>query len=178
MPITDNLMKRKSTESSGAKGKGRSKLVQDGSLMAGGDLDAEYRFLRLQDLKAGIRDRDVAEGSARHSLKQTIRNESEQETLAHKILIKLNGLSDYSAEFAQVSSVLGTTNRVAIAQEMAQKYCDNYSTKLIMDALVPPGAGDPSGVETAFAHSGFKFKPSAWNFRPPAANAAPQQPAE
>jgi hypothetical protein len=159
---TPNFSKKSSTENAAAKGKGRSSLVQDGNLMAGNS-SGEYEYLRLQELKAKILDfTDVAQNPNLAKLASTIRNESEQEALAHQILIQLNGMSDYSAEFAQISSVCGTGNRVEIAQELSQKYCDNYSTKRIMDRLVNPKSDALGSVEHAFTDT-YNAAPSAWS---------------
>ena len=126
---TPNFAKKSSTENAAAKGKGRSSLVQGGSLMAG-NTGGEFEYLQLQKLKAEISDHKASDDNpAMKKLAKTIRNPSEQEALAYDILIKLNGMSDYSPYFAQIASVCGSGNRVEIAQELAAKYCDNYSTQ-------------------------------------------------
>lgn len=156
-----NFAKKKSTEVSGTKGRGRSTGVQEGQLVAGNDIKAEYDYLQLQMLKAQIKDDKSDADSNMGKLKSIIRDESEQEKLARQILKRLNAYSDYSAEFAQISSVLGTTNRTVIAQEMAQKYCDNYSTKIIMDNLVNPNNGQNGSVENVFTDA-FGKNPDPW----------------
>lgn len=156
-----NFAKAKSTEVSGTKGKGRSTGVQNGQMMAGNEIKSEYEYLRLQQLKAEIKDKGDA-GEEMKKLKDIIRSESEQEILARQILVKLNQLSDYSADFAQISSVLGTTNRTEIAQEMSQKYCDNYSTKIIMDRLVEPNNELPNSVQSAFKDTKFLAREDPW----------------
>ena len=159
---TPNFAKKSSTENVAAKGKSRSSLVQDGNLMAGNS-SGEYEYLRLQELKAKILDfNDSAANPNLAKLASTIRSESEQEALAHQILIQLNAMSDYSADFAQISSVCGTGNRVEIAQELSQKYCDNFSTKRIMDRLVNPEKDQPGSVEHAFTDT-YDAAPSAWS---------------
>ena len=157
---TPNFSKKSSTENAAAKGKSRSGLVQDGNLMAGNS-SGEYEYLRLQKLKAEIQDHDGKATPALARLATTIRDQSEQEHLAHDILLQLNAMSDYSAEFAQIASVCGTGNRVEIAQELSQKYCDNHSTKRIMDRLVNPDKGAEGSVEKAFRGT-YDNVESAW----------------
>jgi hypothetical protein len=67
-----------------------------------------------------------------------------------------NGLSDYSAEFAQISSVAGMTSRVDIARDLAKRYCDSHSTQIVLDRIM---GGKPKGdkiMEDAFASTGLR----------------------
>lgn len=148
-----SLIKKSSTEVA-TKGGTKSNAFQESALTHSADTRAENEFLQLQITKANLLP-DAEKADRLEQLGQLVRKETEQESLGRKILVKLNRLSDYDPHFAQISSVLGTTNRVQIAQEMAEKYCASYSTKRIMDQLVDPNDRADSSVATAFNYSNF-----------------------
>lgn len=147
------LMKKSTTEV-GTKEGTKSNAFQESALTHSADTRAENDFLQLQITKANLLP-EAAKKARLVELGQLVRKESEQEQLGRKILVKLNQLSDYDPEFAQISSVLGTTSRVQIAQEMAEKYCSSYSVKRIMDSLVDPDDNGQSSVARAFNNSSF-----------------------
>ena len=156
-----SLIKKSSTEVA-TKGGTKSNAFQESALTHSTDTRAENDFLQLQITKAGLL--PINERVQRlHEIGQMVRKETEQESLGRKILVKLNRLSDYDPHFAQISSVLGTTSRVQIAQEMAEKYCSSYSVKRIMDSLVDPDDNGQSSVARAFNNSSFANEEDPYN---------------
>lgn len=130
--------KVKSTDRAGIQSKSKSRDISSGNLMDG-DVRSEFEYLRLHQLKADIRDKaakDGGGGEAMRALAANFKHESESEIVAAKMLKYLNGLSDYSAEFAQISSVAGMTSRVEIARDLAKKYTDSHSTQIVLDKML------------------------------------------
>ena len=130
--------KVKSTDRAGIQSKSKSRDISSGNLMDG-DVRSEYEYLRLHQLKAEIRDKAARGGDGGPAIKALANNfkrESESERVASTMLKYLNGLSDYSAEFAQISSVAGMTSRVDIARDLAKKYCDSHSTQVVLDKML------------------------------------------
>ena len=118
--------------------------IQSGSLMTD-DYNTEFEHLRLQELKARIKVAGVREKNAKdeltpmQQLAATMRGDSELEKVASKLLIKLNQLSDYSPEYAQIMSLTGKTSRTDIARHLSLQYCNNFSTKRVLDSLMGEG---------------------------------------
>lgn len=97
-----SLMKKSTTEAATKKGT-KSNAFQESALTHSAESHAENSFLQLQITKASL----LPENEKRlrlAELGQLVRKESEQEQLGRKILVKLNRLSDYDPEFAQISS--------------------------------------------------------------------------
>ena len=118
--------------------------IQSGSLMTD-DYNTEFEHLRLQELKARIKVAGTREKNATteltpmQQLAATMRGDSELEKVASKLLIKLNQLSDYSPEYAQIMSLTGKTSRTDIARHLSLQYCNNFSTKRVLDSLMGEG---------------------------------------
>ena len=127
--------------------------IQSGSLMTD-DYNTEFEHLRLQELKAKIKEagvRDADKDGAKpltpmQQLAATMRGDSELEKVASKLLIKLNQLSDYSPQYAQIMSLTGKTSRTEIARHLSLQYCNNFSTKRVLDSLMGEDV-----VQSAFA---------------------------
>ena len=125
--------------------------IQSGSLMTD-DYNTEFEHLRLQELKARIKVSGKREANSKDELSPmqllaaTMRGDSELEKVASKLLIKLNQLSDYSPEYAQIMSLTGKTSRVEVARHLSLQYCNNFSTKRVLDSLM----GEDM-VQSAFA---------------------------
>ena len=145
MSNRSDVAKVKSTDRAGIQSKSKSRDISSGNLMDG-DVRSEYEYLRLHQLKAEIRDKAARGGDGGPAIKALANNfkkESESERVASTMLKYLNGLSDYSAEFAQISSVAGMTSRVDIARDLAKKYCDSHSTQIVLDKML---GGSPNTV--------------------------------
>jgi hypothetical protein len=142
--------KVKSTDKAQIQKKNNARDVSTGNIMDG-DVRSEYDFLKLHQLKAEIRD-NVGGGEEMAKLAKNFKEESESEVVAAKMLTYLNGLSDYSAEFAQISSVAGMTSRVAIAADLAKKYCDSHSTQIVLDKIMGGEAKSKETMSLAFAN--------------------------
>ena len=153
--------KVKSTDRAGLQSKSKGRDISAGNLMDG-DVNSEYEYLRLHKLKAEIRDNKQG-GEAMRALGANFKHDSESEQVATHMLKYLNGLSDYSAEFAQISSVAGMTSRVDIARDLAKRYCDSHSTQIVLDRIM---GGKPQGdriMEDAFASTGLRAGQPASN---------------
>ena len=147
MSNRSDVAKVKSTDRAGIQSKSKSRDISGGNLMDG-DVRSEYEYLRLHQLKAEIRDKAADSAGenkdlATKALANNFKKESESERVASTMLKYLNGLSDYSAEFAQISSVAGMTSRVDIARDLAKRYCDSHSTQIVLDKML---GGSPNTV--------------------------------
>ena len=60
------------------------------------------------------------------------RADSAEEKLVIKLLKRLNQFSPYSSEWAQITSIFGTKDRLQIAKTLAHKYTQSAALKLVL----------------------------------------------
>ena len=67
------------------------------------------------------------------------RADSAEEKLVIKLLKRLNQFSPYSSEWAQITSIFGTKDRLQIAKTLAHKYTQSAALKLVLSNVTGVG---------------------------------------
>jgi len=100
--------------------------------------EREYKFLRLlhQKKELGILSQD--------DINDLIVRDDPIETLTLKILKRLNKMSTYSADFLQISNVMGSNSRQVIAKKLAERYVASAALKNVVRKVV--GQTDLSSI--------------------------------
>ena len=100
--------------------------------------EREFKFLRLlhQKKELGILSQD--------DINDLIVRDDPVETLTLKILKRLNKMSTYSADFLQISNVMGSNSRQVIAKKLAERYVASAALKNVVRKVV--GQTDLSSI--------------------------------
>jgi hypothetical protein len=100
--------------------------------------EREYKFLRLlrEKKELGILSQD--------DIDDLVVRDDPVETLTLKILKRLNKMSTYSADFLQISNVMGSNSRQVIAKKLAERYVASAALKNVVRKVV--GQTDLSSI--------------------------------
>ena len=100
--------------------------------------EREYKFLRL------LREKKELGILTQTDIDDLVVRDDPVETLTLKILKRLNKMSTYSADFLQISNVMGSNSRQVIAKKLAERYVASAALKNVVRKVV--GQTDLSSI--------------------------------
>ena len=81
-----------------------------------------------------------ASQSSDAKIKSVLGNISEEENVLYQVLAKINGISESSAQYAQLMRLTGKKGRIEIAKVIAAQVWDKHSRKKMYEPFEPTAA--------------------------------------
>lgn len=100
--------------------------------------DAYYEFMLRKEKLSAIAKQGVADNWLTSAEQTALNDVGEREKLETKILARLYGISDSSAELVQIKALTNCKSREECAKDLAEKYYRKITTEEVLNRFVAP----------------------------------------
>jgi len=122
--------------------------------------EAYYEFKLRQEKLSAIATKGVADNWLSAEEKTALDGIGEREKLETKILARLYGLADSSAELLQVKALTNCKSREDCAKTLAEKYYRKITTEEVLNRFVAPSTAKARIIDAARTASARNY--TAW----------------
>ena len=119
--------------------------------------EAYYEFMLRKEKLSAIATKGVSEGWLVKEEQNALDNVGEKEKLETKILARLYGLADSSAELLQVKALTDCKSREECAKDLAEKYYRKITTEEVLNRFVAPNTSKTQIIEKSRAKSSANY---------------------